>query len=81
MNKTLLVGFYDYPFGQSACELIGKFLVHIELDSRIMRLISDYKYDWYKEEYSEEERNKVEELFAKYERVIVCEDGCYEVLK
>ena len=79
--KMLLIGFYDYPFGYSCYELEEGALTSIDLSDKTFRLINDYSYSWYKEEYSEEERKQIEELFNKYERVLVCEDGTYQMLK
>jgi len=79
--KTLLVGFYDYPYGCSCYELEEGSLARVDLSDKTFRLINDYSCPWYKEEYSDEERKKLEELFNKYERVVVCEDGVYQVLK
>ena len=77
--KILLIGFYDYPFLSKAYELENDKITKLNLDDRTFRLINDYKYSWYKD-YSEEERENIEKLFNKYERVIVCEDSEYQVL-
>lgn len=78
--KTLLIGFYDYPFLSKAYELENDKITKLNLDDRTFRLINDYNYSWYKEDYSEKEREDIEKLFNKYERVIVCEDSEYKVL-
>ena len=78
--KELLIGFYDYPFCSNAYELENGKLNKIELSNRSFSLINDYNKSWYKEDYSEQERDEIRKLFSNYERVIVCEDGSYEVL-
>lgn len=79
--KTLLIGFYDYPFLSKAYELENDKITKLNLDDRTFRLINDYKCSWYKKDYSEKEREDIEKLFNKYERVIVCENGVYEINK
>lgn len=79
--KTLLIGFYDYPYLSKAFELENDKIAEINLDDRTFRLINDYNCSWYKEEYSEKEREDIEKLFNKYERVIACEDSEYWLLK
>jgi hypothetical protein len=79
--KMLLIGFYDYPYGCTCYELEGGALTRVDLSDETFRLINDYSCPWYTEEYTEEERKEIEDLFNKYERIIVCEDGAYQVLK
>lgn len=77
--KILLVGFYDYPFGYTARVLENNELKRIELDEKDFRIINERGY--YEEECKLAYENRKKELFAPYDMVILCEDGCYELLK
>ena len=94
---TLLVGYYDYPFGYSARELIEDKLFPVELSDFKFKVLeacdtASYEreyidFNWLKE-YTEDREGEYEKyldvigkIFSKYDQVIVCADGCYTLLK
>lgn len=92
----LLVGFYDYPFGYGAREYDGEKLFPVELEDFDFHVLiecdtSSYKkdyidFEWLKESCKNKEGQYekylevIERLFSKYEQIIVCNDGCYNIL-
>lgn len=77
--KTLLIGFYDYSWHSTAYEL-DSHLTEIELSAHTFDVIHRYLYQGYLD-FDEEDFQVFENLKSKYERIIVCEDGEYDILK
>lgn len=77
--KILLVGFYDYPFGYSARVLENNELKPANLSEKDFRII--YEREYYEEGCKLAYENLKKELFSSYDMVIICENGCYELLK
>ena len=93
----LLVGYYDYPYGYGAKEFDGEKLLPVELSDFEFKVLEacdtasydkdyiDFEWlkDWcsYREGSYEEYLGVIEKLFAKYDQIIICDDGCYNLLK
>ena len=76
--KTLLIGFYDYSYHASAYVLEDNKLTSLELvDYEIFDAINSYAHHY----ASEEEIETCNKLFSQYDQVLLCEDGCYTLLK
>ena len=76
--KTLLIGFYDYSYHVSACVFENGELTDLKLyDYEIYDAVNCVAHNY----ASKEERQIAEEFFSQYDKVILCEDGDFKVLK
>ena len=72
---TLFIGLYDFACGTYAYEYNGKEIHTIELT------YTQYNMVYMRKCLDCEEQVIYNELLSKYDKVIVCEDGEFEILK
>ena len=68
MGKTLLIGFYDYSYSADAFELEDNKIKPITLKDEEFEAI--YRNDC-----------AAQSIYDKYEHVITCDNGWFEVIK
>ena len=76
--KTLLVGFYDYSYYCSAWEYDGENIEEVVLTFNQFESIDNRKYF---RDFHPSQKATYTKLLKKYDKVILCEDGYFEVLK
>lgn len=76
MNKILFIGFYDYPWGTRAYELVNNELTEVPLTKEEFNTIYSHN-GW----CFADNPNLYEDLLSKYDSIFVCEDGEFTKLK
>lgn len=78
--KTLYLGYYDFPYHKSAQVLQDNKFVDYPMPEDDLEEFM-YLYRRYEREEEQERKERLSKYFNEFDRIIVCEDGTFEVIK